>query len=257
MEADPELRDAALGLELEISARICDEVVEEEWGRAFRSPSLPLVWDVNFVLLRERGLSPGAVQDRVGEALAGTGCAKLTVRVEDEAEGQRLTRLCQGKAGWEVERVGCMVRREETERRPAAAVEELPLAAVAGLRRELMAATMDSSSAEEIEQLLERDRRVGAAAGDRWFVAPAAAPRAACRLEGLGGLTQIEDVATMPAARNRGLAQSVVLTALAAALATDPAEVFIAVDASDTPQRLYEKLGFRTVGESTTLRRLP
>jgi len=108
-----------------------------------------------------------------------------------------------------------------------------------------------------VAQLLERDRRLGEFAGDRWFVAPAGDPAAACRLLRADGVAQVEDVGTLPRARRRGLAQAVVLAAVAAARRDGADEIVIAADADDWPHQLYAKLGFEPVGEATVLRRLP
>lgn len=255
MSSDSQLRDAALGFALKIAAGICDEVVETEWGSIYRSPSLPLVWDANFVQVRERGLAPAELRALAEEALAGVGCDTLTIEIEDEEDGRRIAGLCRAEDGWEVETTGYMVWREETKRKPATAAREQPLEAFEELRRQLIEAVLDHARAAEIPQLVEREQRVGAVIGDRWFTAPATEPSAACRLQQLGDLAQIEDVATLPAARGQGLAQSVVLAALAAALELAPTAIFIPVDVNDTPQRLYEKLGFRTIGEATVLHR--
>ena len=62
------------------------------------------------------------------------------------------------------------------------------------------------------------------------------------------GVAQIEDVATLPAYRNRGLARSVVLHAAAEARRAGAELVFLVADDADWPKDLYVRLGFDAVG---------
>jgi ribosomal protein S18 acetylase RimI-like enzyme len=179
----------------------------------------------------------------------------------DEADGERLRPGFEALPDWEVERVRYMAWRGGTGREPAAAVRETTLAEILPLRRELTRESMPQGSdylEATLDQLLEMDRRFGDAAGDRWFVAPGdGEPAAACRLLAGDGIAQVEDVGTLEPARERGLAQSIVLAALAAARALDPELIFLSADAADWPQLIYEKLGFETVGELHIPRRNP
>ena len=115
--------------------------------------------------------------------------------------------------------------------------------------------------AETTEQLLEMHRWMGEAGGDRWFVAndDHGNPASACRLyekEGTG-LGQVEDVATLREARQRGLARAVVLAAIAASREAGHEHTFIAAVADDWPQLLYARLGFEPVGRLPWFRKKP
>jgi GNAT superfamily N-acetyltransferase len=147
-------------------------------------------------------------------------------------------------------------------------VREEPLAAVAPLRRQLVAELTpdgEDDPAVTVEQLLEYGRRLGEAGAVRWFVAPdegsgaadSSAASACCLLSDGAGIGQVEDVATLEAARGRGLATAVVDAARAASQAAGDATTFISADAADWPQFFYEKLGFVPVGDLHTLRRRP
>jgi predicted GNAT family acetyltransferase len=61
-------------------------------------------------------------------------------------------------------------------------------------------------------------------------------------------VAQIEDVATLPAFRNRGLARAVVLEAAALARASGAELVFLVADENDWPKDLYGRLGFDQIG---------
>jgi ribosomal protein S18 acetylase RimI-like enzyme len=59
-----------------------------------------------------------------------------------------------------------------------------------------------------------------------------------------GSTAQIEDVATLPEYRNRGLSRRVVTRAVAAARNSGHDLVFLIADEGDWPKELYTKLGF-------------
>ncbi len=258
---DPAMRRRLLDFEIGLDRRTSDEVREEDWGTAFLCPSLPLVWDVSWLAVERTGMGTEeavALGDRV---LGGAGFEHRTLVLCDEADGARLAPEFEALPGWEVECVRYMTWRGESGREAGAAVRETTLAAILPLRRELIRESLPAGverPEETVEQLLEMDRRFGEAAGDRWFVAPAEGePAAACRLLAGAGIAQVEDVATLTPARERGLAQAVVLAALAAARALAPGVIFLAADAADWPQLLYAKLGFEPVGELQIPRRQP
>lgn len=258
-----EMRNQLLGFELELVALVCDEVVEHEWGRAFLTPSLPLVWDASWLLIERPGLEANEMVTIADAALAGY--EHRTFACLDEADGKRVAAEIAALPGWTVERVIYMVwegwpEGEEQRPRVTQEVAELPLARCEALRHRLqlgeLPATPDPTAVAE--QLLEMDRRYGRAAGDRWFVAPAAAPASACRLLSRGGeLAQVEEVATLAAARERGLARAVVEAAIRAAQDEGAETIFLGADADDWPQVFYARLGFAAVSGYTVFSRKP
>ena len=70
-------------------------------------------------------------------------------------------------------------------------------------------------------------------------------------------LGQVEDVATLREARQRGLARAVVSAAIAASREAGHEHTFIAADADDWPQLLYTRLGFEPVGRLAWFRKKP
>jgi len=259
-------RDALLAFELGLDERVCDEVRTETWGRLFLTPSLPLIWDANWVAIERPGLGIGEIVAIADEALGGAGYDHRTVAILDAAEGRRIAEEMEERGhawpGWEVERNRYMAwRGGPVERAPGAEVRETSLAEIADLRRQLIAESMPSTVDEfeaTVDQLLKQERRYGIAAGDRWFAAPAEGePLAACCLFRRGGIAQVEEVATREEARERGLAKAIVGAAVAAAQAAGDERIFLVADAADWPQLLYAKLGFEAVGDITILRRAP
>jgi GNAT superfamily N-acetyltransferase len=259
--ADAAIRRRLLEFEIGLDRAISDEVIEEEWGTTFLCPSTPLVWDNSWIAIERTGLSAEQAIELGDRVLGGAGFGHRTLVLCDEADGKRLAPEFEDRPGWEVEIGRYMTWRGDTGRRPAAEVREASLAEILPLRRELSRESMPPGidrHEETVEQLLELERRYGEAGGDRWFVADGPdGPAAACRLLAGAGLQQVEDVATLAPARERGLAQAVVLAALAEARAADPDLIFLVADGTDWPQLMYAKLGFEPVGDLQILRRRP
>jgi ribosomal protein S18 acetylase RimI-like enzyme len=252
------MRDELLEFELALDRQSNEEVVEYGWGRAFLSPALPLAWDANWALIERSGMSAAEVVAAADESLAG--CAHRAVAIRDEAEGERLAREISAFPGWETERNLYMLLRETGDAEPSGDVLETPLAGCEDLRRELIRGEFAADMAdleETADQLLEMGRRTGEAGGDRWFVAPAQEPAAACCLLSGGEIGQVEDVGTLASARGKGLAQAVIRAAIAASREAGHRHTFIVADADDWPRLLYEKLGFETCGVLHVLRKPP
>ena len=260
MVADPTIRRRLLEFEIGLDRRSCDRVVERDWGTAFLSPSLPLIWDASWLAVERTGMATGDLVALGEEVLGGAGFAHRTLVLCDEADGARLTPEFEALPGWEVERVRYMVWRPQPALQPAVQATETTLEAIRPLRHELIREWVPASS-DELEQtvneLLEMEDRFGSAGGDRWFVAPPERPASACRLLSVAGIAQVEDVGTLERARERGLAKAVVMAALSAAEALEPDLIFLSADAADWPQLMYAKLGFESVGGVHVLRRRP
>lgn len=246
-----------LDFELALDAAVCDRVVEADWGRAFITPSLPHVWDASFIALEQTGLSATAVAALADDVLGGAGFVHRTVAICDPDDGRRL--LDEGlPSGWAPERHAYLTWVAESGRRPRVEAATVAPAEIVELRRTLIKESMSPGLPElerTVDELLELDTRFDAPAGDLWFAAPAARPLAACRLLVSGEIGQIEDVATLESARGRGLAQAVVLAALAHSRAAGHRHTFLSADAEDWPLELYRKLGFEPAGEVQILRR--
>jgi GNAT superfamily N-acetyltransferase len=279
-------RDQLLAFELALDEAVCDEVRAASWGRAFLTPSAPLVWAANWVGIERTGMALGEILAIADEALGAAGCAHRSACVLDEADGHRLAAELEAAEarwpGWEVERTRYMLwRGGEVEPDASSApprtvsshlsadtadkcerhlAREVGLAEIAGLRKAVSAETMPAGGGGQaaVDQLFELDRRYGDAGGDRWFAAPAdGEPLSCCRLLTDGRTAQVEDVATLARARERGYAKAIVLAAIAAAQADGVRTVFLTAEAADWPQLFYARLGFETIGDLTVLRRRP
>lgn len=72
-----------------------------------------------------------------------------------------------------------------------------------------------------------------------------------------GGIAQIEEVSTLEAYRNRGLARAVMDTAVATAVAEGHEMIFLVADEDDWPKAFYSRLGFDAVGTAFSFRKFP
>jgi|SRR6478672_2636304 len=251
------MRDRLLDFELALGERANEEIVEYEWGRAFLSPTLPLAWDANWALIERPGMSAAEVVAAADESLAGY--EHRAVAIRDEAEGARLAPELAAIPGWETETNLYMVWRE-TEIARDGDGRECTLAECEDLRRELIRGEFPPEMPDRdatADQLLEMNRRFSGAAGDRWFVAPAEQPAAACCLLSGPGVGQVEDVGTLASARGNGYAKAVISAALASSREAGHEVTFIVADADDWPRLLYEKLGFEPCGALHVFRRAP
>lgn len=236
----------ALGFAQGLAERAVTSVERDGDLTALRTPDLPLVWDANH--LRVPG-APGLPAGALAEEAARRAVPSMVV-VGDEAEARRLAPGFR-TAGWRLVRHRYMVHRAPAGAPPAApgAVCEVDRAAVEEVRRELLLAE-PWGTPEVARQVLAFERRLGAAAaGDRWFAAPAEGEVAACcRLFSDGELGQIEDVGTVPVARRGGLARAVVAAALAAAYDAGLHLIFLTCDAEGWACDFYARLGFVPAG---------
>lgn len=252
------MRDQLLEFELELDVATSEKVVDHDWGRAFLSPGLPLVWDANWSLIERPGMTAEEVIAAADASLAAYG--HRTVAIRDEAEGARLAGEIAAAPGWETEVTLYMPWQQESGRDLGSPVRETPLADREDLRRELIRSEFPPGTAnveETTEQLLEMNRRYGEAAGDRWFSTPPEQPASICCLLSRGDIGQIENVGTLASGRGRGYAQAVVLSALTASREAGHRVTFLIAEAEDWPRLMYEKLGFQTCGRMHVLRKTP
>lgn len=260
---DPELLQRFIDFELALYKEASEEVRPCEGGYAMLNPSIPLVWDANDVILTDEDVS-AEVADRVAdEQIGGMGMNHRSLAHRVPAAGARLERGL-AALGWEVEWARYMELRGKPDRESDIEVTEHGIEEIADLRLRFHRDELPIAQpkrAETAEQLLELDRRVGKVGGDRWFVArdDHGNPASACRLYELPGqgIGQVEDVATLTEARKRGLARAVVLAATRASRDAGHEVTFIAAEADDWPQLLYERLGFRTIGSFAWFRKRP
>jgi hypothetical protein len=257
---DVELLRRLLEFELERDVEVTETVDEYGWGRAFLSPTIPLVWDANWILIEQPGMSIDQIVRAADEALGSAGMEHRTIFPLEPSEGVRLAPEFEAR-GWDVEAGVYMVWRREPDRTSEIEVAERRQIQIEELRRSLISddlATLGLGDAATTEQLLEWDRRMGAVGGDRWFTAPAGDdPASACRLLTDGTIGQVEDVGTRRDAREQGFARAVTFAAARASRDAGHELTYLGALANDWPRLLYAKLGFDEIGTAYAFRRKP
>jgi predicted GNAT family acetyltransferase len=124
-------------------------------------------------------------------------------------------------------------------------VDEATLRAVEAQTMREAPLTSDPDVAAELLRCHGRSAR---AAATRWFVGVDDGVDAChATLYSDGRVAQIEEVATLEAHRNRGLARATVGAATAAALESRHELVFIVASDDDWPKELYAKHGFEPI----------
>ena len=235
-------------------------------GYAALTPSLPLVWDDNFVMFEapEEGrpsLSAERMAEIADEAHRAAGLAHRTVMTTDPDEDERVEPGFR-RLGWEVEGDVVMVLRSEPEGPPRMDVSAVPHPVE--LRRSILREDEDFRKLEPerrdalIEQLIESEGRLNAADGDSWFVADAdGAPASVTRLVTHQGYGFIDAVGTLRSARKRGLARATVQAAIQESLDRGNELTFLIAEEDDWPRHFYERIGFAQVGTFRTFRKSP
>jgi ribosomal protein S18 acetylase RimI-like enzyme len=221
------------------------------WGELVSTPTLPLVWDANFAIVERWEGSAAELRTEIDRAQGRAGFAhrRVVIPHEDVAAPiwEDVLQLRWEFAG----RYVLMAQRRFPDRPADPQIELLWVGEVdwAKGRRAMIATQPHGQDAELGGQLVELDRRLARALEVRHLAAVVDGDIAAYAGLYLGnGIAQIEDVATLPAYRNRGLARAVVLQAVAEARRAGAGLVFLVADEGDWPRELYARLGFDPIG---------
>jgi ribosomal protein S18 acetylase RimI-like enzyme len=217
-------------------AACADETRTWAHGRVLHTPSLPLVYSVNGVVV-----SSGTPSAEEVLAEMPPGVPRPSVMVEGE---ERYTALAGAFAGWEVETELVMLLDRPPEAPDPGAVREGTLDEIDALAdRWFVEDFLEKEGLDAVTQLKEFGRRQRSARNTRGFVNADAT--AMTLLWSDGDVAQVEDVYTSPESRGMGHARA--LVSHVARLAADEGHrmVFIVAADDDTPKQLYERLGFR------------
>lgn len=221
------------------------------WGELVSTPSLPLVWDANFAIVERWDGSATELRSEIDRAQGKAAFAHRRVVIPHEQVAVPIWEDVQ-RIGWEFSgRYVLMAQRRFPDRPADPQIEVLWVGEVdwARGRRAMIETAPYGDDAELGNQLVELDRRLARVLEVRYLAAVVDGDVAAYAGLYLGkGIAQIEDVATLAAHRNRGLARAIVLKAVAEARRAGAGIVFLVADEADWPRDFYARLGFEPIG---------
>ena len=250
--------ERAFALMDRLDERTAERVEPTPYGPVLVHTRLNLVHDLNFLRAEEPG--DATAEELAGEAErvqggAGIGHRRVNVRSEEQRE-----RLEPGfvALGWKPERFVLMVQRRAPDRPAEHDVREVDEPTLRPLWAEAIRTQPHGKDETLVEQIVEHRRDVGRAIPTRYFVAEIGGRLVAhAELYSEDGVGQVENVFTLPEYRGRGLARALVLRSVTESRAAGNDLTFLVADADDWPRRLYEKLGFETVGRYARFLRAP
>ncbi len=221
------------------------------WGYVKADPRYPNIWDANHGTVLEPApeLTMEAIRAEMLPPLEAAGATHEHVEFwETSVESPALRELRGSSARTDPDVLMVFEGSPEVRRPPRVEVREVGdpddsfWEWYGQSRRQFGADFTD----EVVEQLVRRDREVFHPAGLRWFVGfldgALAGYASVLSLEGVG---YIDNVVTMPPFRRRGVASAAVTSAVADSVARGDRPVHILAEEGGSPERLYERLGFR------------
>jgi RimJ/RimL family protein N-acetyltransferase len=229
-----------------------ERVVPLTHGTAFLSPSIPQVYDHNYLSVEEATVGADELADEAAEALADHFHRRVVVESATPGLQADFTAL-----GYVLSTHLVLEHRRDPDRLvDTSAVRETDLDAVLPARTE--ATLREEWGGEEIADQLNQSKRHIAAAVPTRFFAALIGDRVAgwCELRVRAGVAQIEDVEVLSEYRGFGLGRALVQHALVEGRRVADL-VFLEALADDWPRELYAKLGFVGAGRRDFYTRLP
>lgn len=229
------------------------------WGAVVTDGRYPAIWDANYARIDTTSddLTAADVEHDLLPALAEAGTDVMhVVSFDPDSAGALLAEL--STRGHRLTFDLVMDLQEPRElASPDVAVEELPLDAALWDRVGASLGLFGVEGVDAVRQLRDIERDVMAPSGKRWFAVrgddgTVVSLGALIVLEGVGYL---DNIATFPEARGRGLASAIASRMAQEACAAGAAHVSLFAD-PDAPAvvRMYERLGFRGMGRLAATR---
>jgi ribosomal protein S18 acetylase RimI-like enzyme len=231
------------------------------WGLVKADPRYPLLWDANHAAVLEPspGLTLAEIRAELIPVLEAVGAQHDHVEFWDLSSSSPA--LAELRASGDRHDPDVMMVFEDDEalspNRPRAeAIGSVQVREIAepddafwGWYRQTRRAFGVEFSDEVVDQLVDRDREVFHPAGLRWFVGFAEGEMAGfASLISLERVGYVDNVVTLERFRRRGVATATVVRAVSESRAGGDELVHLLAVEGGAPQRLYERLGFRTLG---------
>lgn len=233
-------------------------VEPEWWGAVVTDARFPMIWDANYarVDIAAPDLCLADIEDHLLPALRDAGAPVMHVVMFHPEEATSLLSELSSRGdrlGWD------LVMDLDGEPPPSTDVTVGPLEG----RGDLWDSVADSlvlfgaEPGEALEQFRTLERDVLAPAGKRWF-GVAGQDRTVQSLGALmmlGDVGYVDNIATFPPFRGRGLASAVTATIARAARRAGANHVFLLADPEASAiVSMYERLGFRSAGTLASAR---
>lgn len=239
---------------------LAERVELDWWGAVVTDSRFPKIWDMNYA--RVDGARPdltlAEVEASLLPALRGAGAMHEHVVLFGPEGTEGLLRELEARG----DRISWDTVMEALEpgapRGGLPPVEEVlePDEAFWALQGESMRES-DVTEPDAVRELIAWERDLLVPFGKRWFTV-----RLGRDMVGFGallvrdGVGYVDNMLTLPRARRRGIASAIVIRMREEAARVGAGRVFLLADRPD-PIRLYERLGFRRIGEiASSLRRL-
>ena len=230
------------------------------WGAVVTDARYPAIWDANYARIDVAGddLTATDVEAELLPALGDVGTRIMhVVSFDPEATGPLLAELSTRGHRLTFDLVMDLVDRPAEPASEEIAVEELPRDAIPWERVAASFGLFGVEGPDEVAQLRDIERDVLVPSGKRWFAVrdeggDAVSVGAVIVLE---GVAYLDNIATFPGSRGRGLATAIASRMIDEAFAAGAAHacLFADPDAREIV-RMYERLGFRGVGRLASTR---
>jgi N-acetylglutamate synthase-like GNAT family acetyltransferase len=232
-----------------IDERTAERLEPTPFGPVVVHTRLNRVHDLNFLRAEQPGEATAEELAAEAERVQGAaGIGHRRVNIRDDAQRERLEPQF-GRLGWNPERFVLMVQRRGPDRPSQHEVCEVTEPEVRPLWAEAIRHEPHGKDETLVPQILEHLQAMSEAMPTRLFAVQADGKLVAhTALYSEDGVSQVENVVTLPDYRGRGLARALVLHACAESQSAGNDLTFLVADADDWPQKLYAKLGFETVG---------
>jgi ribosomal protein S18 acetylase RimI-like enzyme len=227
------------------------QVEPTRWGAVVTDGRFPGIWDTNYARVDRAvdDLTTAEIATVLAPALRAVGAEVFHVVMFDpEGATELLAEL--SALGHAVSWDAAMEAAAEPTVAPEARVEELSAGPRLWRRIQDSMGLFGVADAPTIAQLRRLETEVLTTAGKRWFgVRDGGRILSMAALIQLDGVGYVDNVATFPEARGKGLATAVTAAIVAEARRSGAGTVFLLVDPEDVAVvRMYERLGFRETG---------
>jgi GNAT superfamily N-acetyltransferase len=249
----------AIAFEEELRERCAERVVPFRFGRAVFNDTFRHVWELNVLRVDDPdGATVESLVDEAERVHAAAGHEHRRLAVRDERHGSSLEPGFRA-LNWSVDCYAFMAWREAGAMPAATAeVQEVDAGALRDLRHVISSGEPWAETEEIVQQVLDSGELIARMGNARHFaVLVDGVTASGADLYSDGRTAQVEDLATRPAFRGRGLASAVMLRAVEEALATGHDFVFLIADDRDWPKELYARLGFAPLGRKWAFTKRP